>query len=110
MGTARYFPSRVLKATISHFGILALLLASPHLVHGQRRTSLSELLQQFEGEKVFWRQFEVAQAIVAENDPSVLPRLEPWLRHQDRSLRGNAAFIFSRLGDHRGFDVIVAIL
>jgi HEAT repeat protein len=110
MGAARYFPSTVLKATISRVGILALLLAPPHLVHGQRGPALSELVKQFEGENVFWRQFEVAKAIVAENDPSVLPRLEPWLAHKDRSLRGNAAFIFSRLGDRRGFDVIAAIL
>lgn len=30
--------------------------------------------------------------------------------HDDRHLRGNAAFIFAELGDPRGFDVIVAIL
>jgi HEAT repeat protein len=59
---------------------------------------------------VFWRQFEVAKAIGAAGDTSVLPRLEPWLTHPDRRLRGNAAFIFARLGDPRGFDVIVAIL
>lgn len=34
----------------------------------------------------------------------------PWLSHQDRHLRGNAAFIFGALGDPHGFDVIVAIL
>jgi HEAT repeat protein len=87
-----------------------LLLAYPLLVHGQQRSSVSELLHQFETETVFWRQFEVAQALVAANDPSVLPRLEPWLTHPDRHLRGNAAFVFGRLGDRRGFDVIVAIL
>ncbi len=110
MGTLRSFSSRVLATTVALFGIVALLLAAPHVVRGQQRPSLSELLQQFKAEKAFSRQFGVAQAIVAENDPSVLPSLEPWLRHQDRSLRGNAAFIFSRFGDHREFDVIVAIL
>lgn len=59
---------------------------------------------------VFWRQFEIAKAIVAANDKSVLSQLEPWLTHEDRELRGNAAFIFARLGDPRGFDVIVALL
>ena len=59
---------------------------------------------------MFWRQIEVAKAIVAANDRSVLPRLEPWLTHEDRHLRGNAAFIFAGLGDPRGFDVIVAML
>ncbi len=63
-----------------------------------------------EGETVFWRQFEVAKAIAVANDPSVLPKLEPWLTREDRHSRGNAAFIFARLGDPRGFDVIVAIL
>jgi HEAT repeat protein len=32
------------------------------------------------------------------------------LTHEDRHLRGNAAFIFAGLGDPRGFDVIEAIL
>jgi HEAT repeat protein len=59
---------------------------------------------------VFWRQFEVAKAIVAANDISVLPKLQSWLTHEDRHLRGNAAFIYAGLGDPRGFDVIVAIL
>ena len=101
---------RALKATVVHLSVVALLLPSPHVIHGQQRPSVSELLQQFEGERVFWRQFEVAKAIATSNDPSVLPRLESWLTQEDRHLRGNAAFIFSRLGDGRGFDVIVAIL
>src|SRR5215471_5023386 len=88
----------------------ALLLALASLVRGQQHSSLDQLVRQFERETVFWRQFEVAQASVAANDRSVLPRLEPWLTHKDRCLRGNAAYIFGRLGDPRGFDVIVAIL
>ncbi len=90
--------------------VAVLLFASSHLIHGQQRPSVSESLQRFEDEKVFWRQFKVAQAIVAANDKSVLPQLESWLTHEDRHLRGNAAFIFAQLGDRRGFDVIVAIL
>jgi HEAT repeat protein len=97
-------------ARVRCFPYVCIALVSPLLVHGQQRPSVSELLHQFETETVFWRQFEVAKSIVAANDPSVLPRLEPWLTHPDRQLRGNAAFIFSRLGDRRGFDVIVAIL
>jgi HEAT repeat protein len=68
------------------------------------------MLPQFESETVFTQQFVVARAIVAANDTSVLLRLEPWLTHQDRLLRRNAAFIFGRLGDPRGFEVIAAIL
>ncbi|MEO8659559.1 MAG: HEAT repeat domain-containing protein [Bryobacteraceae bacterium] len=69
-----------------------------------------DMLKKFQTTTVFWQQFEVAEAIVAAKDPSVLPKLEPWLTHQDWHLRGNAAFIFGRLGDPRGFDVITAIL
>jgi len=68
------------------------------------------LVQQFETTTVFWRQFEVAKAIVAANDTSVLLKLQSWLTHEDRHLRGNAAFVFAGLGDSRGFDVIAAIL
>jgi HEAT repeat protein len=68
------------------------------------------LLQQFETTRVFWRQFEVAKAIVATKDTGVLPKLQSWLTDDDRHLRGNAAFIYARLGDTRGFDVITAIL
>jgi len=79
--------------------------------HSRPATSpCSRVARQFEDERVFWRQFEVARAIVAANDAGVLPRLEPWLTHEDRHLRGNAAFIFAGLGDPRGFEVVVAIL
>jgi HEAT repeat protein len=72
--------------------------------------SLDQLVQQFESETVFWRQIGVAKTIVAANNKSVLPRLESWLTHEDRHLRGKAAFIFAGLGDPRGFHVITAIL
>ena len=96
---------------VARLGIpIVLLLASAHPIRGQQGPSAAELLRQFESETLFTRQFEVAKAIVAANDTSVLPRLEPWLTHPDRCLRGNAAYIFGRLGDPRGFDVIVGIL
>jgi HEAT repeat protein len=111
MGAIRFFSTTALKGIVARLGMLVvLLLPSPHIIHGQQRPSVSGLLQQFESEDVFWRQFEVAKAIVAANDTSVLPQLESWLTHEDRHLRGNAAFIFARLGDHRGFDAIVSIL
>jgi hypothetical protein len=87
---------------VTQLGILAVLLVpSPHVILGQQHLSVSELVRQFEGEKVFTSQFEVARAIVAAHDTSVLPRLESWLTHEDRELRGNAAFIFAGLGDPR---------
>ena len=72
--------------------------------------SASGLVEQFESTTVFWQQFLVAKKIVALHDKSVLPHLEPWLRREDMRRRGNAAFIFARLGDDRGFQVIKAIL
>src|SRR5215475_2556566 len=102
---------RVSRAVLVHPSVLPiLLLAGASLVGGQQPLSLDQLVQQFESETVFWRQIGVAKAIVAANNKSVLPRLESWLTHEDRHLRGNAAFIFAGLGDHRGFDVITAIL
>jgi len=111
MAEVRFSSTRALKATVARFSILVVsLLPSPIVIYGQQRPSVFELLRQFESETMFTRQFEVAKAIVAANDMSVLPRLEPWLTHRDRCLRGNAAYIFGRLGDPRGFDVIVGIL
>jgi len=105
------FSTTVLKAACAWLAVLVvLLIPAPLVVHGQQEPAVSELLRQFAEEPVFWRQFEVAEAIVERNDPSVLPPLESWLTHEDRRLRGNAAFIFARLGDPRGFDAIVAIL
>jgi HEAT repeat protein len=77
----------------------------------QRKSPLAaELLEQFKNEKVFWRQIDIAQKIVALHDSSILPELVAWLNHDDRHLRGNVAFIFSGLGDERGFEIISAIL
>ena len=68
------------------------------------------LMERFKSERVFWRQFEIAQQIVNRRDISVLLPLSDWLNHEDRRLRGNAAFILGRLGDPRGFQVITEIL
>jgi hypothetical protein len=53
---------------------------------------------------------DVAIEIVARGDASVLPQLVPYLSHDDRRIRGNAAFVFAGFNDDRGFDTIVAIL
>jgi hypothetical protein len=74
------------------------------------QAAASNMVEQFENTKVFWEQFEIAKKIVALHDSSVLPRLEPWLRSDDMHRRGNAAFVFAKLGDGRGFQVIKAIL
>ena len=67
MGEVQFFLTKVLKATVARLGVLViLLLPSPPVIEGQQSPSVSELLRQFQGETVFWRQFEVAKAIVAE--------------------------------------------
>lgn len=102
---------RVYRAAVVRRGFLPVLLfAAASCVRGQQPSSLDQLVGQFERETVFTRQFQVAQAIVDAHDVNVLPKLESWLTHEDRHLRGNAAFIFAGLGDPRGFDVIVGIL
>jgi HEAT repeat protein len=107
----RFFATLVSRAARVRLAVLPVLLfATFSSVRGQQPSSLAQLVQQFESETVFWRQIEVAKAIVATHDKSILPRLESWLAHEDRHLRGNTAFIFAGLGDPRGFDVIEAIL
>jgi HEAT repeat protein len=59
---------------------------------------------------VFWRQFEIAKELASLGDTRALVALEPLLRHDDRHLRANAAFVFARLGDPRGLDTIKGIL
>jgi HEAT repeats len=75
-------------------------------------TTLSSgaLVEQFKSEKVFWQQFPIAKAIVERHDASVLPSLAGWLSHEDRHVRGNAAFVVAGLGDARGFQIITDIL
>jgi HEAT repeat protein len=72
--------------------------------------STTALVEQFRGEKYFWRQFTIAQEIVKRRDLSVLSSLAAWLTHDDRHVRGNVAFVFARLGDPRGFQVITETL
>src|ERR1700756_3754395 len=87
-----------------------LLAAGTALAQGQQRTPAARLLDEFQSSTYFWKQFEVGKAIVAAKDPSVLRQLESLLSHDDRHVRGNAAFVVAGLGDRRGFDVIVGIL
>ena len=111
MSQVGFFPTKVFRAMVARLCCpLILLVAAPRLDRGQQGPSVAELLQQFETTTVFWQQFEVAKAIVATHDTSVLPKLLSWLTHEDRHLRGNAAYVFARFGDARGFDVIAAIL
>ncbi len=98
-------------ATLSRIAVALLALgirAGP--VGAQTNQAAQRLVQQFNETTVFWKQFDVAKAIVALGDRQVLPKLEPWLRNEDRHLRGNAAYVFAGLGDERGFEVLRRIL
>jgi HEAT repeat protein len=71
---------------------------------------VNALVEQFKGENVFWKQMDIAKAIVEKRDASVLPSLADWLRHEDRHIRGNVAFIFGSFGDPRGLRTFADIL
>jgi HEAT repeat protein len=81
--------------------------ASPR---AQQNPTLADLLGRFRTTTVFGRQFEVAREIAKMGDVRVLGELEAWLNHDDRHLRGNAAFVFTSLGDPRGFETLRTIL
>jgi HEAT repeat protein len=68
------------------------------------------LLDRFKGEEVFWRQYEIGKALAAANDRAAIAELQAWLKHDDRHVRGNVAFVLGRLGDPRGFQTLAEIL
>jgi len=71
---------------------------------------VAELLVRFKQEPVFWRQFEIAVTLARAGDRGTVADLAPWLTHDDRHIRGNAAFVVGRLGDSRGFETLAQIL
>ena len=75
-----------------------------------RALSPGQLLDRFRQEKTFSQQVEIGRALAATNDRRAIAELERWLTHDDRHLRGNAAFVLGRLGDPRGFETIAEIL
>jgi HEAT repeat protein len=91
-------------------GVAALALLILAACAQEPRESTVALVERFERQTIFWRQLEVAEKLTALRERSVLRRLEPWLMHEDRHLRGNAALVFARLGDERGFQVIAEML
>ena len=93
------------------FGVICgALLASISFLPTLFAQTASRLVEELETTTGFWEQFEVAKKIVGLHDTSVLARLEPWLRCEDMRRRGNAAVVFARVGDDRGFQFIKAIL
>lgn len=72
--------------------------------------SARELLDRIKREQVFWRQLELGKALAATGDGHAVGELDEWLTHEDRHVRGNAAYVLARLGDRRGFDTIAGII
>jgi HEAT repeat protein len=91
-------------------GAALLIGVTVELSSGEDSPSARLLLERFKSTHFAWQQLEVAKEIVAIHDRTVVEQLEGLLEHEDRHLRGNAAFILAGLGDPRGFQVIVAIL
>jgi hypothetical protein len=85
-------------------------LAIPGLTRGQQVGSATALMEEFRTSRVFWEQFEIAGKLVKLHDTSVLPPLKPYLKDDDRHVRGNAAYIFAALADDTGFEVLRGIL
>lgn len=96
------------------YALLSLLLASTcgtfDDVHAQPATELPRLLGEFREAPDFLNQFEAAQQIVELGNGDALAALEGWLHHEDRHIRGNAAYVFAGLGDQRGFTTLFQIL
>lgn len=90
--------------------VLLLALAVTAMTQPPPSRDATQLLDQFTRTTEFGRQLEVAEQLAATGDVRVLADLEPWLRHEDRHLRGNAAFVFAKLGDARGLETLSAIL
>jgi HEAT repeat protein len=90
--------------------IAMLLLGIPLLATGQQSLPVAALIQQFKTSHVFWQQFEAGQTLVKFHDRAVLEQLEPYLKDEDRHVRGNAAFVIAAFGDDRGFQTIARIL
>jgi HEAT repeats len=93
-----------------HEVVLFVALFEPKPVFDGAGLSLGALVDQFKNERVSWRQFEIAKEIVKRRDTTALLSLVDWLNYEDRHIRGNVAFIFGRLGDARGLQVITDTL
>ena len=89
--------------------VLAMVLidASPR---AQRNATVEQLVEQFLGATEFWQQFETAKELAKVGDAWVLKALAPLLAQEDRHVRANAAFVFTRLGDPRGLETLHAIV
>ena len=90
--------------------VLTVVPTAPAQVDAQRQSSVESLLAEFHRPQYFWQQLEVAKRLVSAGDRRAIELVEPLVTHEDRHLRGNAAYVLAGLGEARGFDVLAAIL
>jgi HEAT repeat protein len=98
------------KLLVRSLPIACVLLSAGAWCADDRQLSNDELITSFDTVEYFWQQLEVAKEIAVRGERGALPKLEKWLVHEDRHIRGNAAIVFAKLGEDRGFDIICAIL
>jgi hypothetical protein len=72
--------------------------------------SAGALATLFKSEQSFSRQLAIGEALVERRTTAVLADLAELLGHDDRHVRGNAAFVFAGVGDPRGFPILTAML
>lgn len=89
---------------------LTVVAVAPAQVGAQRQSSVDSLQAEFHQPQYFWQQLEVAKRLVSAGDRRAIELVEPFVTHEDRHLRGNAAYVLAGLGEARGFDVLAAIL
>ena len=72
---------------------------------------VSQLIAKFQGEESgLVDHVDIANEIAKVATLDDVSSLEPWLAHEDRHVRGNAAYLFAKLGDRRGLATIEGIL
>jgi HEAT repeat protein len=70
-------------------------------------TDVRQLLTDFANAQYVWQQTNVARALIAAKDRSVISSIEPYLETADRKRRCNAALVIAGLGDERGVDILI---
>ena len=68
------------------------------------------LVEQFQSENAFWRQFAIGQEIVERRDPRVLPILAAWFHPRIGMSEETSRSFLRDLETRAGFNVIVDIL
>ena len=73
-------------------------------------TSILGRIAEFTAAEYFWQQTDIARALIATGDRSVIAAIRPYLETNDRRRRCNAAFVLAGLGDKRGTAILISEL